>query len=108
MRKIMLFLVVLLTFGVFFGFVTNAFAVNPNRTYSIGCKYVGGEHDGDNFTENVNNAYANYSRMSNYYSLKSTMPSVTGMKSLQDSGLRMIGHKVVFLNGHGNCSCIVF
>ncbi|MGI5824814.1 MAG: hypothetical protein ACOX7J_04500, partial [Bacillota bacterium] len=108
MKKLCVLLSILLSFTLFFGVVSNAFAVDPNRTYSIGCKYVGGDHDGDDFTVNVNNAYANYSKMPYYSHYKCTMPTRNNMINNQDSGLRMIGHKVVFLNGHANYDNMVF
>lgn len=105
-RRLLIFT---LTFAMLFSMCGNAFAVDANRTYSIGCKYVGGQHDGDDCTPNVNNAYLNYSKMPYYSSFKSTMPTSSSMtKIFEDSGLRMIGHKVAFLNGHANWSCMVF
>ena len=76
MKKFTFLLVVILSFVMLFGVTESAFAVDANRTYSIGCKYIGGDHDGDNFTGNVNNAYSEYSHMPYYSHYKSTMPNV--------------------------------
>lgn len=107
MKKVCILFSIILSFAIFFGAVGNAFAVDSNRTYSIGCKYVGGEHD-DDCTVNVNNAYANYSRMPYYSHYKSTIPTRNLMLNPCDSGLRPICHKVVFFNGHASYDHMVF
>ena len=99
----------MLAFAMLFSMCGNAFAVDANRTYSIGCKFVGEDYPkNDDFTPNVNSAYEKYSAMPYYTHYKSTFPTRTNMLNPQNSGLRMIGHKVVFLNSHGNYNCMSF
>ncbi len=98
-----------LVFAMLFSMCGNAFAVDANRTYSIGCKFVGEDYPkNDDFTPNVNSAYEKYSAMPYYDHHKILTPTRTNMLQKSGNGLRVICNKVVFLNSHGNYDSMIF
>ncbi|MDO4924227.1 MAG: hypothetical protein Q3980_01020 [Turicibacter sp.] len=90
------------------GGIKGASAAGNNYAYSIGVNHGWfGSHTGD-FTKNVNYAATAYGMISGLSSYKNYSPDVTYMRGNNPDGIRRIGSRIVFLNGHGNYDNMIF
>ena len=88
----------------------SAFAATSTKyAYSIGVNHASTDELTGNFTKNVMYAATCYGMMDNFVSYYQTSPSVLYLRTERNpNGVRKLASDVVFLNGHGNNTSIVF
>lgn len=100
----------LIIFVLIAALASSVFAASGSTAYSIGVKHDSSDNDaGDDFTGNVSYAATVYAMMPSITSsYKNYSPSITYMRENGPEGVRRIGSRVVFLNGHANNKNILF